>query len=710
MMRRLIWRIVGLLVLLLCSSSITIAQKVSPAPACIAPTELRKELRSTLDQRHFGGVSFDRQVIEQAVKLNKLIDKYPKESEPQRQLVELGVWIDTRRLPSVQERFRKQELSNPSDPLALFATGYSLLTTDAEVARNKLTKATSVAPDFPWSYLALARLYAEGKTADPTAMGKSVERFFTLCPNLTDSYSKWLLAKAGTKELRNWVATKLRSYLEIQTASDLLTDYETLWGLEFQIHSPQEFDAVRAQIAKDLKHVETMNPQPDAEFQAFLIRGYKQSGALEEVLREKEDRLLKEYPKSREAYFVISSRWEKTHKRPEEEKDLAAWSQYETEWRRAEKEWIRQFTDYFYLTHYAWTNTIEDDEGLPSKEVFEAFENDVRQAEESPFQYAWPYIKAAEYLLKHRLSPDRAVDILEKAKKIRAREKASAQLNTNRAPEEILKSDEHLETEWWGITSSLLEAARQLNKPELVAAIRAEVEAPLINKKYESWYWMNRARLARLDGRTADSIAFYHLAYQTGTEQPIYWHGKIQDRFTDEVKPFWKDLRGTDVAWELWRKPIFKGQELTDSRWEKATKPLASFELTDLSGKTWRLKDLKGKSLLINLWATWCGPCRVELPYIQRLYQSTKDRDDIVVLSFNVDEDPGLVPPFVTEHKYQFPVLLAWNFASDFLQQGIPQTLIVDASGAWRWTQLGFGASDDWETTILAKLESAKTQ
>jgi thiol-disulfide isomerase/thioredoxin len=709
-MRGLTWRIVGPLSLLLCSSSMTMAQEVRAAPSCIAPTELRNELRSTLDQRHFEGVTFDRQVAEQAVKFNELIDKYPKESEPQRQLVELGVWIDTRTLPSVQERFRKQELANPSDPVALFSAGYSLLTTDAVAARNKLTKATSVAPDFPWSYLALARLYAEGKTADPTAMGKSVDRFFKLCPDLTDRYSKWLLAKAGTDELRKWVSIQLRSYLETQTASDLLAGYETLWSLEFQIHSPQEFDVVRAQIAKDLKHVETVNPQPDAEFQAFLIRGYKQSGAPEEVLRKKEDRLLKEFPKSREAYFVSYSRWEKTHKRPEGEKDLAAWSKYETEWRTAKKEWIHQFTDYFYLTHYDWTNTIENDEDLPDKDVLEAFENDVRQAEESPLQYAWPYINAAEYLLRHRLSPDRALEILENAKKIRVREKTTAQLNTNRTPEEIVRSDEHLATEWWGITSSSLEAARQLNKPELVAAVRTEIEAPLINKKYESWYWMNRARLARLDGRTADSIAFYQLAYQTNTEPPTYWHGKIQDRFTDEVKPFWKELGGTDVAWKLWRKPIPKGQELTDSRWEKATKPLASFELTDLSGKTWRLKDLKGKSLLINLWATWCGPCQVELPYIQKLYQATKDRNDIVVLSFNVDEDPGLVPPFVTEHKYQFPVLLAWNFASDFLQRGIPQTLIVDPGGTWRWTQMGFNESEDWEKTIFAKLESTRTQ
>ena len=686
----------------------TIAQGISPAPSCVTPTELRNELRSIRDERQFEGVRFDQQIALQTAALNGLIDKYPKEAEPQRQLIELGVLVDTRQLPAVQERFRKQELANPSDPLAMFAAGYSLLTTDAEAARNRLTKATSVAPDFPWSYFALAFLYLEGKTADPAAMAKSVERFFTLCPNMTDPYSNWLLARAGTDELRKRVASQLRGYLEIQTASDLLTGYETLWGLEFQTHSPQEFESVRARIAKDLRHIETLNRQPGAEFQAFLIRGYRQSGASEEVLREKEDRLLKEYPKSPEAYFVTYSRWNRTHPQPEAQKDVAAWSKYETEWRTAQKEWIHQFTDDFYLTHYAWTDTIQDDDGLSAKEVLDVFENDLRQAEESPRQFAWPYISAAEYLLKHGLSPERAVEVLDEAKNVRAREKAKAQLNTNRTKEEIAKSDDILQTEWWGIVSSMLEAARQLNKPQLVAGVRMEVEAPLVEKKYASWYWMNRARLARVDGRTADALTFYQLAHQTSTEQPTYWRGKIRDRFADEVKQFWKELGGTNAAWELWVKLPSTTPELVEGRWEKPTKPLGSFELTDLSGKVWRLKDLKGKALLINLWATWCGPCQVELPHLQKLYQMTKTRDDIVVLSFNLDENPGIVTPFVTEHKYQFPVLLAANFAFDFLQQGIPQNLIVDSNGDWRWTQIGFSQDDGWETTILTKLESAK--
>jgi thiol-disulfide isomerase/thioredoxin len=694
----------------LCLPRLVMSRDASPVPPCVTPPGLRSALRSALDDHGYDGVAFDQRIAQQAAKLNQLVDEYPNEAEPQRRFVELAVWVDTRQLASVQERFRKQAIANPSDPLALFAYGYSLSTTDADAARETLTKATLLAPKYPWPYLALARLYSEGKTADASAMATNVGRFFTLCPNETDRYAKFLLARAGTDELRKRVASQLRVYLDKQSALDLLTGYETLWGLEFQTHSPTEFDRVRAQVSKDLKRLETVNQHPDAEFQALLIRGYKLSGASKEVIREKEDRLLTEYPRSHQAFVFTFARWRDSHKEPEDQTNSAEWAKYDAAFKSAQKGWVHEFTDDYFQTHYAWTDLIEDDEGLSNKVVLEAFENDVRQAEESQLQFAWPYINAAEYLLRHNLNPEKALEILEEAKRVRIREQETAQLNANRTAEEIAKSDEHLQTEWWGIVSSTLEAARQLNRPELVLGMRAEVEAPLVNKKYSSWYWMNRARLARVDRRTADALVFYQLAHQTSTEQqPTYWHGKIQDRFADEVKPFWKELGGTDVAWEVWLKPVPKGEELTEGRWEKATKPLASFELTDLTGKIWRSKDVKGKALLVNLWATWCGPCRAELPHVQKLYEMTKSRDDIVVLSFNVDEDPGLVGPFVTEQKFGFPVLLALNFAAGFLNQGIPQTLIVDPDGNWRWTQIGFGEDAGWETTVLNKLESVKS-
>jgi thiol-disulfide isomerase/thioredoxin len=107
---------------------------------------------------------------------------------------------------------------------------------------------------------------------------------------------------------------------------------------------------------------------------------------------------------------------------------------------------------------------------------------------------------------------------------------------------------------------------------------------------------------------------------------------------------------------------VFSGRQslepVSEIRWEVPRNPLPAFTLTDLGGKTWKLTDLNGKATLINVWATWCGPCRAEHPEFQKLYEKVKDRGDITVLSLNVDEEGGLVAPYMTDNHYTFPVML----------------------------------------------------
>ena len=67
-----------------------------------------------------------------------------------------------------------------------------------------------------------------------------------------------------------------------------------------------------------------------------------------------------------------------------------------------------------------------------------------------------------------------------------------------------------------------------------------------------------------------------------------------------------------------------------------------------------------------------------ELPHIEKLYQMTKERKDIQVVTFNVDENPGLVHPFLKQHQYKFPVLLAHSSLAPCWTGGIPQNWIVD--------------------------------
>ena len=107
----------------------------------------------------------------------------------------------------------------------------------------------------------------------------------------------------------------------------------------------------------------------------------------------------------------------------------------------------------------------------------------------------------------------------------------------------------------------------------------------------------------------------------------------------------------------------------------------ADFTLTDLQGKPWHLADLRGKVVLVNFWATWCPPCRKEMPDLQALYDQYKDQG-FLVLSIS-DEATAKVAPFITERNISYPVLLDPGRKVSELYQvdGIPKSFVYDRGG-----------------------------
>ena len=107
----------------------------------------------------------------------------------------------------------------------------------------------------------------------------------------------------------------------------------------------------------------------------------------------------------------------------------------------------------------------------------------------------------------------------------------------------------------------------------------------------------------------------------------------------------------------------------------------ADFTLTDIKGKTWNLKSLKGKVVMVNFWATWCPPCRKEMPDLQTLTDQF-GKKGLVILGIT-DEENGKVTDFLSHQHYNYPILFDPDrkAAEQFFINGIPKSFLFDRDG-----------------------------
>jgi thiol-disulfide isomerase/thioredoxin len=130
------------------------------------------------------------------------------------------------------------------------------------------------------------------------------------------------------------------------------------------------------------------------------------------------------------------------------------------------------------------------------------------------------------------------------------------------------------------------------------------------------------------------------------------------------------------------------------------------FTLKDMNGVDVKLSSFKGKVILLNFWATWCGPCRAEIPALVEL--QARYPDDVVVLGFSVDDPVDKLRPYAAEYKINYPVLV--GAGREEVQDafgplwGIPVTVIIGRDGAIARKHSGLGTKEQFEKDIQSLL------
>ena len=142
--------------------------------------------------------------------------------------------------------------------------------------------------------------------------------------------------------------------------------------------------------------------------------------------------------------------------------------------------------------------------------------------------------------------------------------------------------------------------------------------------------------------------------------------------------------------------------------WRGGTTP--ALELKDLNGNTYRLSDHRGKVVLINFWATWCEPCRDEMPSIQRL-KNKLDAKSFAVLAVNVGESEARIADFLQKLPLDFTIVRDHSSAvmKAWRVRGLPASFIVGSDGRIRYSFTGeFEWDDEKVVKVLTTLMRAR--
>ncbi len=132
------------------------------------------------------------------------------------------------------------------------------------------------------------------------------------------------------------------------------------------------------------------------------------------------------------------------------------------------------------------------------------------------------------------------------------------------------------------------------------------------------------------------------------------------------------------------------------------------FTLPSMQGRNTRLKELRGNVVLVNFWATWCGPCKQEMPHLNRLHEKYNS-SGFVLLGVNIDEDTRRASDLVTRMGLKFPVLFDTDKAVSRLYDlgSMPATVVVDRDGRVRHVHRGYreGYENTYDEQIRALLK-----
>jgi thiol-disulfide isomerase/thioredoxin len=653
----------------------------------------------------------------------ELLKKYPDDYFVRRRYQDLRRSGFDSDIEALVAEYRAQTEQRPNDPVAIHLYARLITGRNTKEAIEKMEKLIASSPDFPQPYYGLAQIYAYPNFRDPAKSKENLKKWMAKCPDSTSTVN--LLSRGDDKELTGEFARKLRSRLESSTDPDDLNNYDNLWSLEFKLKPVPEHAQVRTQIAEDLKRLRAKNLNTK-EWLSALQSGYKMVGD-KEGRRWAEDETLRLFTKLSATKWMIQGRWNDEHPYPKPDDPPEKKQAYYQASLKATDEWIKLWPadPGIWSSRFSALSELENTADSEVEAAGERFLKAVEKSEGDFFMIPPATARVAQVYAKRKIATDRIPSLaLKGLEEIAAYDKRIGRSDLYPREEGDSGNLKYVRSMSWPI---LAEAYARLKQPEKAREVLAQMSEALKKEKpgdkaqprmkasyanNQVIYWQTTAKVAEAEGRKLDAMTSYQTALsfrpKSATPKP-----SKKDELADNAQRLWKELGGTDEGWKahLARNEAAKGAtEVAEAAtWDVKNQALPDFALTDLQGKAWKLADLKGKVAFINFWATWCGPCKMELPYVQKLSDQMKDRKDVLILTLNIDDELGLVDPFMKENKYSFTVIPAEAYAQGLGVYSIPRNWVVSVDGVLTFEGIGFGGDgDEWMKKAAEMIEKVK--
>ena len=303
----------------------------------------------------------------------------------------------------------------------------------------------------------------------------------------------------------------------------------------------------------------------------------------------------------------------------------------------------------------------------------------------------WAYTVVSKWRLKLNIRLDKALEDLASAKIRLGEEEEQTWIKRREGSIEEkqkdisrLRAEIHLRQEQWKEAYDGLLA----NAPDFSESLWKRFNERAIN-----YFWMLGQSAERV-GEWETARRYYadahfapksHAEAQAGLER-IY-HQTARGKTADTFEAFLKDTEAEYRIREAADLEKFRQEFITNKLNKKAT----DFRLKTLEGETYSLSAMAGKVVLLDVGASWCGPCNISIPEVKTVYKHFSKNDDVVIWGINDGETPEQVRKSLDEHQQPWPVLLDRNqqLKKAYQIKGIPFFIVIDKAGNWQYSFLG---------------------